>query len=358
MRIAVLMGGTSTERDVSLASGRAVARWLQKAGHQVIEIDAAFGANRQDNISPHVRGSIQRRPPKPDELSAYGHRRVFESVHDLITRKIDAVFIALHGVPGEDGTVQGMLELAGLPYTGSGVLGSTLAMDKIISKKLFEKDGIQTPAWFSLTADVGAGHQEIQSRIESTFGFPVVVKPNNQGSTVGLSIVHQPSDLEAAFREVRSYSEEILLEQYIAGRELTVSLLGKEALPVIEIHPEHGVYDYECKYTKGKSTYTVPAELSEKVLLQIQKMGVKAFESLKCDGFGRVDIRLDENNEPFCLEVNTIPGMTETSLVPKAAMAQGISPPDLVDEILRLALERHNLGSDQGEPWHSDYSIH
>jgi D-alanine-D-alanine ligase len=358
MRIAVLMGGTSAERDVSLASGRAVAGWLREVGHQVIVVDAACGADQHMGTGKEGQGSIKRRPPKQEELSARDQRRVFESVQHLTTQNVDAVFIALHGVPGEDGTVQGMLELAGLPYTGSGVLGSTLAMDKVISKRLFRENDIQTPEWLSVTADARMKHQEIRSRIESTFGFPVVVKPSNQGSTVGLSIVHQPAELEEAFREAQTYSDEILVEQYISGRELTVSLLGKEALPVIEIHSEHGVYDYECKYTKGKSTYTVPAELPEEVILQAKEMGIKSFETLKCYGFGRVDIRLDENNEPYCLEVNTIPGMTETSLVPKAAKAQGIAPPDMVDKIVRLAFERHNSGNEQGEPWHSKYSTH
>jgi D-alanine-D-alanine ligase len=342
MRVAVLMGGTSAERDVSLASGRAVAQWLREAGHEVVEIDAALGADQHKGTGKEGKGTIQRWPPKPDELSAYGHKRVFESVHHLTTLSVDAIFIALHGVPGEDGTVQGMLELAGLPYTGSGVLASTLAMDKVISKKLFRENDIRTPAWFSVTADNRMEHREIQSRIVGAFGFPVVVKPSNQGSTVGLSIVRKPEELKEALREAQTYSQETLVEQYIPGRELTVSILGKGALPVIEIQPEHGVYDYECKYTQGKSTYTVPAELEEKIAFRTKEMGFKAFETLKCCGFGRVDIRLGEDDELYCLEVNTIPGMTETSLVPKAARAQGISSPELVERIVRLAFERHH----------------
>ena len=335
------MGGTSAERDVSLASGLAVARGLRQVGHDVIEVDAALGAQQNGGHSVGPGEGIKRQPPKPKEWSRRDHRRVFEAVHYLTSQSIDVVFNVLHGVPGEDGTVQGMLELANLPYTGSGVLASTLAMDKIMGKTVFKEKGVRTPSWLQVKVEVGFDSTAIQ-QVEEMFGFPVVVKPNDQGSTVGLTIVEHSDGFKAALQTAASYSCEILLERYIPGRELTVSLLGNEALPLIEIRPEHGIYDYECKYTKGKSMYTVPAQLPDEVTARTKTLGKMAFEALKCFGFGRVDIRLDEEENPYCLEVNTIPGMTETSLVPKAAEAAGIHFPELVDRIVQFALKREN----------------
>lgn len=347
MRIAVLMGGTSPERDVSLTSGRAVAKGLRRAGHDVIEVDAALGTEQNWEQDLVFKDEIKRQPPRADELPAIGPRPVFEAVHALSMLDIDVVFIALHGVPGEDGTVQGMLELAGLPYTGSGVLASTLAMDKMMSKTIFNEKGIRTPSWLPLSIDSDQFAEGIGEQVENAFDLPVVVKPNNGGSTVGVSIVDEREGLEDALHAAADYAQEILIEQYIPGRELTVSVLGTETLPVIEIHPEHGVYDYECKYTKGKSTYTVPAELPDDITAHTSEMGMRAFEALGCSGFGRADFRLSEENVPYCLEVNTIPGMTETSLVPKAARAVGIDFASLVDRIVRLALEKEKTNRER-----------
>ncbi len=337
MRIAVLMGGTSAEREVSLASGRAVVQGLARAGYDVVAVDVGEGlAWTPDDVSTQRMSG--RRRPVCGTMSAAEMRVVYDSIHSLLAQNVDVVFIALHGVPGEDGTIQGMLELAGLPYTGSGLLASAVAMDKAMSKKLFQNSGIPTPAWI-LTR---SGDGRLMDQINATIGFPLVAKPPDQGSTVGLSIVERPQDLQSALDMARSYSAEVLLEQYIPGRELTVSILEGSELPVIEIHPEHGIYDYECKYTKGMSSYTVPADLPEEIGSRLREMGKRTFDALQCRGFGRVDFRLTDDNRPFCLEVNTIPGMTETSLVPKAARAVGIDFPELVDRIVRLALREHN----------------
>ncbi|MFQ6094034.1 MAG: D-alanine--D-alanine ligase, partial [bacterium] len=288
MRVAVLMGGTSAERDVSLASGRWVARGLRAAGYEVSAIDTALGGQQPGENPERLGEGIRRQPPKPDRFSPAGDRSAFEAVQLGASLNPEAVFIALHGGPGEDGTVQGMLELAGLPYTGSGVLASALAMDKAVSKTIFKEKGVLTPPWFQIRADDGAGGPAISRKVEETFGFPVVVKPNDQGSTVGLSIVERPQELGRAIKRAAAYSREVLVEQYVPGREVTASILGDEPLPLIEIHPEHGVYDYECKYTKGKSRYTVPAQLPDEITARSKEMGMKAFEALKCAGFGRV----------------------------------------------------------------------
>jgi len=343
MQIAVLMGGTSPERDVSLASGKAVAGGLREANYDVIEADAALGAGQEWDRPVSADRGIGSRPPEPDGSQQGGHRKIFETVYALSTLNVDVVFIALHGVPGEDGLVQGMLDLAGLPYTGSGALSSALAMDKILSKTLFREKEILTPPGFPVKMNRDDVDGSVIERIQSSFGFPVVVKPSNGGSTVGLTIVKEEGSVTEALHRASIFSRNVLIEEYIPGREVTVSIVGGKALPVIEIHPQHGIYDYECKYTVGKSTYTVPAELPDDVAARLREIGVQAFEALGCCGFARADFRLDGENRPYCLEVNTIPGMTETSLVPKAARAAGIDFPSLVDRIVRSALEEDNV---------------
>ena len=228
-----------------------------------------------------------------------------------------------------------MLEMMGMPYTGSGPLASAMAMEKDVSKRLFRQAGVHTAPWFSVGREDDAA--VVAERIVGAFGFPCVVKPNDQGSTVGLTIVDRPEGVRDAVELASETSAEVLIEQYIPGRELTVAILGDEALPVVEIHPEHGVYDYACKYRKGLSAYTVPAEIPEVLEREIQSQALKAFRALKCRGYGRVDFRFDPEAGFFCLEVNSLPGMTETSLVPKAAKAAGLSFEQLVARIMELA---------------------
>ena len=257
----------------------------------------------------------------------------------------EVVFIALHGGAGEDGTIQALLELAGKPYTGSGVLASALAMDKAASKKMFVQEGIPTPEWILLSA----GDELPTLHAESLGGYPLIVKPNAEGSTVGLTVVTKAQDMPDAIALAAEYGPDVL----IPGRELTVAVLGGEALPIVEIEPQSGHYDYEHKYTAGMSEYFCPADLPEPLAARIRDLGLRAARVLGCRGVSRVDFRLSPANEPFCLEVNTIPGMTPTSLVPMAAKARGLSYDQLVGRMLDLAVvewrRRHRRTRTPGE---------
>jgi D-alanine-D-alanine ligase len=241
----------------------------------------------------------------------------------------DVIFLALHGGTGEDGTIQALLDLTGVPYTGSGHLASALAMDKDLSKHLFKRAGVPTAEWLMAPATV--------AEVEAALGFPVIVKPSKQGSTVGLSLVRDPELLQAAITEAFRHDDEVMIEAFIPGRELTVGILGGEALPVGEIIPVKELYDYECKYTPGMAREVFPAELDAEQTAEVQRLAKRAFAALKLGGCARIDFRLSPAGEFFCLEANTLPGMTELSLIPQAAAAAGISFPALCDRIVRLA---------------------
>lgn len=327
MKVALLMGGRSAEREISLRTGRGVAQALRNLGHDVTAVDAANG-----RLLPE--GEEERAA-----LPAADVERLPASATTALTQasainQADVVFLALHGGAGEDGTIQALLDLAGKAYTGSGVLASALAMDKAKSKQMFEHAGVPTPRWRLLSA--GAAPGEID--VAALGGFPLIVKPNAEGSTVGLTVVTEADDLPAAIEEAARHGPDVLVEQFIPGRELTVALLGDEALPIVEIRPQSGHYDYEAKYTAGRSEYFCPADLPEPLARHIQQLGVRAAQALGCRGVSRVDFRLSPQNEPSCLEVNTIPGMTPTSLVPMAARARGLSYDQLVGRMIDLAL--------------------
>jgi len=346
LKVLVLMGGISAERDVSLASGEAIVKALKSAGHKVIALDTAKGQNLLPDTGKYIPEGVKTKPPDIAELEKKGKELALKAIDSFDFSEVDVIFLALHGGQGEDGTIQALLDMTGKPYTGSGVLASALAMNKAMSKKIFERDGILTPDWL-LVEDSDllvhthlSGLSRIADRIENNLGFPCVVKPNDQGSTVGLTIVNEKGKLEKAFDFAKKYSRQFLVEKYISGRELTVGILGDQALPVVEIVPEHGVYDYECKYTSGKSKYIAPAEIPEHKAKEIQAIGLTAYKALGCEGYARVDFRFGEDGRFYCLEVNTLPGMTAHSLVPKAAKAVGIDFPKLVDRIARLALKK------------------
>ena len=331
MKITVLMGGTSAERDVSIASGLRIANALRSRGHDVTALDTALGVIDDAAERELLAAGVQQAPPDLESLAAMSKQSLSPSLGTLPEiRQADVVFLALHGGQGEDGTLQALFDLCGVRYTGTGQLGSALAMDKDLSKRLFRDNGVQTAEWLMAPATA----TEVQSRL----GFPVVVKPSKQGSTVGLTLVREPGDLEAAVAEAFRYDDEVMLEQFIAGRELTVGILGNEALPIGEIIPKHELYDYECKYTKGMAVEEFPARLDSAVAAQIQDQARRAFKALKLRGYARIDFRLDDSGGCFCLEANTLPGMTELSLIPQAAAAAGMSFPELCERIVQLAI--------------------
>jgi D-alanine-D-alanine ligase len=283
---------------------------------------------------------VKSEPPDTRELQRKSKELTLKTIESFDLNNIDVIFLALHGGAGEDGTIQALLDLTGKPYTGSGMLASALAMSKSMAKKIFEREGILTPGWLLLDLSAFSDISDMGKKIKEKLGFPVVVKPDNQGSTVGFSKVEREDELSSAIELAEKFSDKILIEEFIDGRELTVAILDEQPLPVVEIIPEHGIYDYQCKYTKGKSRYICPAELSEEKTKEIQRTGLKAFKCLGCEDYARVDFRYNNRGDFHCLEVNSLPGMTATSLVPMAAKQAGIDFPELVARIAKMALRK------------------
>jgi D-alanine-D-alanine ligase len=336
LKIALLLGGTSSERDVSLASGIRVAEALRSRGHDVRAIDPARGPLSDDEQRALAGGRVVQTAPPSQEALRRMAREALPSFAGNLPRQGDAdvVFLGLHGGSGEDGTIQALLDLGGVPYTGSGHLASALAMDKDLSKHLFRQANVSTAKWLMAPAGV--------DEVNTALGLPVIVKPSKQGSTVGLSIVRNASELQPAIDEAFNFDDEVMIEEFIAGRELTVGILGNIALPVGEIIPKHEIYDYECKYTAGMADERFPAELTKQETARVQDEALRAFRALKLRGCARIDFRMAKDGTFHCLEANTLPGMTQTSLIPQAAAAAGISFPELCDRIVRLALGDHD----------------
>jgi D-alanine-D-alanine ligase len=297
-KIAVLMGGPGSERDVSLATGRGVSKALRSLGSEVVELDV-------------------------------------RDAHFDLPDDVELAFIAIHGTFGEDGEIQRILELRGIPYTGDGVKESALAFDKIRSKRKFRELGVTTPEW-----------EVIQAGQRPTLSLPIVIKPPRQGSTVGVVIVKTERELESAQTEAAKYDHELLVERYIPGRELTVGVLGDQVLPIIEIIPKGGFYDFNTKYpflnpqAGASAEHVCPAKIDDEKTREIQEMAMRGFRSLGLQVYGRVDVVFTETGEPFVLEVNTIPGMTEASLLPEAAAVAGVSYVDLCARIIALSRAR------------------
>jgi D-alanine-D-alanine ligase len=339
LKITVLMGGESAERNVSLASGIRIVLALRSRGHDVIAFDPSRGLIDSAEEQRLATSAVGTEPPSLDSLAMTTGGAFLHGLETLPEiSQADVVFLALHGGMGEDGTIQALLDMAHVTYTGTGHLSSALAMDKDLSKKLFRMGGVQTADWLMAPASV--------DEVERALGFPVVVKPSKQGSTVGLSVVKQPAQLEAAITEAWRYDDEVMIEKFIAGRELTVGILGDRALPVGEIKPVHEIYDYECKYTAGMATEEFPADLSAEQTSRVQQQALAAFRALKLRGYARIDFRLAESDdgegagEFYCLEANTLPGMTELSLIPQGAAAAGMSFPELCETIVNETIAR------------------
>ena len=331
MKITVLMGGTSSERNVSLASGIRIVQALRTRGHDVTPLDPARGVISASEERELSTGKVGTEPPSLEALSKFAEGAFLPNLTGMKEiRDADVVFLGLHGGQGEDGTIQALLDMANVRYTGSGHLSSALAMDKDLSKKLFRIEGVKTADW--LMAPVTT------EQVEGMLGLPVVVKPSKQGSTVGLSVVKKRGDLAGAVEEASKYDDEVMIERFVPGRELTVGILGDVALPVGEIITKHEIYDYECKYTAGMAVEEFPAKLSKEATERVQQQALLAFKALKLRGCARIDFRLTTEGEFYCLEANTLPGMTELSLIPQGASAMGISFPELCERIVRLAL--------------------
>jgi D-alanine-D-alanine ligase len=340
MRIAVLFGGSSEERDVSIASGAQVYRALRESGHEVIAIDTARGTLGPSEQQRLLTAGVAPIPPSQEELSVIRSGAPGFLVNSPELQQVDVVFIALHGGAGEDGTLQALLDQTGIPYTGSGHLASAIAMDKDVSKRLFRAAGVPTPDW--LLAPVSP--EEVLERL----GYPVVVKPNKQGSTVGLTVVKRAQDLGAAIEMAAWYDDEVILERFIDGRELTVGILGDQALGVGEVVLKHGeIFDYTSKYQEGGAHEIFPAQLSEEHTRLVQNLGLQVHRLLKLQGYSRVDFRMDQEGTVWCLEANTVPGMTRTSLLPQSATAAGIGFADLCDRICKLAVQRRQRYKDR-----------
>lgn len=329
LNVAVLLGGSSSERDVSIASAAQVVRALRERGHRVWAVDTLQGWLDGDQEAALFSRGVSAVPP------ATGTAGTLPPLHFLNAPpsvRPDLWFLALHGGAGEDGRMQGLLEMTGIPYTGSGVLGSALAMDKDVTKRLLKAVGVPTPDW--LMAPVAP--QSVAERL----GWPVVVKPSKQGSTVGLSVVREAASLAPAVTTALAFDDEVMIERFVPGRELTCPVLGEEALVVGEIILARGeIFDYEAKYQPGGAREVFPADLSAELARQVQQLSLLAHRTLKLRGYSRSDFRLDEEGRLWCLEVNTLPGLTAMSLLPQAAAAQGLPFGEMVERICRIALD-------------------
>ena len=307
-KVAVLMGGRSLEREVSLRSGQRVSEALIKKGYSITQIDLS------ENF-----------------------------IDELIAGKFDLVYIALHGKYGEDGTIQELLDIIDIPYTGPSAYTNILSFDKILSKKIFQNNAVPTPEFHTLSAEAfkEMGAASALSKVVKKIGIPLVVKPSQQGSALGIKIVNSEDEMANALISALSYGKKVVLEQYIKGTEVAVSIIGKDnprTLPIVEIAPRSGFFDFRSMYTPGMTDYFIPARLNKKTQDSVVKTALKAHRVLGCDKLSRVDIILSEDEVPYVLELNTSPGMTETSLLPMAAQADGIDFNDLVDMIVKMSI--------------------
>ncbi len=345
MNIVVLAGGLSGERDVSLTSGTLVCNALRRSGHSAILVDLFFGVedvprNIQDAFA--VSGELKpyKVPPVAPDLNKVramredsGYGEIGRNVIELC-RAADIVFLGLHGETGENGRLQAVFDVLGIKYTGSGYLGSALAMNKGLSKQVFTNNGIRMAKGKVYAKADRAG-------VAADFSLPVIVKPISGGSSIGVTRAQTPAELQEAIDAALKYEDEILVEEFITGREFSCGILGETALPIVEIIPNDGFYDYEHKYQAGITREVCPAELDEETTRKIQQIALKAHKALGLNVYSRVDFILGRDGGIYCLEANTLPGMTPTSLLPQEAGAVGMSYEALCEEIIRLSLKKY-----------------
>ena len=342
MNIIVLAGGNSTEREVSIASGQGVCKALRERNHKAVLLDPYFGASqKEENLFP-TEYDVDKAADAMREMSSkleetMKTRKGFFGPNVLeICKEADIVFLALHGANGEDGKVQSVLDLMGIKYTGSGPLSSGMAMDNGITKMVFEAKGVPTPK--GITLEKGNCSSQFA---DYGMGFPVIVKPCCGGSSVGVCIANNQTEYQAALLEAFSYENEVVVEQFITGREFSVAVVDGKAYPVIEIAPLQGFYDYKNKYQAGSCVETCPADLSSALTKEMQKYAEMGYKALNLQAYARLDFLMDDEGNMYCLEANTLPGMTPTSLIPQEAKAIGMDYPQLCEKLIEVSLKKY-----------------
>lgn len=347
MNIILITGGPSAERDVALSSSRSILKSLRELGHNVKVIDPVYGdesVSEEKIFEDKVSGEYPS-AEKLIEIKRTADRNILRCFNSDLFNDTDFVFLGLHGKFGEDGKIQSLLDLRHMKYTGSDYFASALAFNKEVAKVIFTNNNIPTPRWMFSLSEEEALSEEFLKKIHKQLAFPIVVKPDDDGSSVGITILKDENDYAEYAKAVQlafNYSNKVLFEKYVEGKELTVSILGDEAYPVIEIRPKDGIYDYEHKYTKGMTEYFCPADLTEADTKKIQELALRAHNALGCKVYSRVDfLQSNYDKEFYCLEVNTLPGMTETSLVPKSAKAMGMDFTQLIDKLIQLSMDKY-----------------
>lgn len=337
MRVLVLAGGESNEREVSLNSGGAVCAALKRLGHEVTALDPATGGRllpAAPNGALQLDNSVHFDKGMPV--------RTAESMVSSLARArtdVDVVFIALHGGAGENGSIQNLLDLAGVKYTGSGMAASAVAMDKALTKHVMNSLAIPTPSWRPYRLSSGTDRSVVADDIANRFALPIIVKPSDGGSTIGLTKVESADQIQTALSKAAAESSAVLVEEFIAGRELTVAVFEGKSYPLVEIVPQSGLYDYEAKYTKGKSRYLAPAEVDPVIAEALSNAAARLYDAIGCRGLARVDFLVQKSSEWFCLEINTVPGLTSLSLAPMSLGLTGIDFDRLIEKMIEAALK-------------------
>ena len=344
MKIVVLAGGTSTERDISIMSGTGICKALRQKGHQAVLVDIFCGIENVDWADPFPKEYdvdqaveyLKSFNPQIDAMKAV-RRSFFGPTVLELCQAADIAFLGLHGANGEDGKVQAAFDLMGIRYTGTGYLSSAIAMDKCMTKEFFLAHHVPAPKGATLEGENGFDTDLAALGLE----FPVVVKTSCGGSSVGVYIVNDQKEYEEALKEVSVYGNEVVVEEYIKGREFSVSVVDGKAYPIIEIAPIQGFYDYKNKYQAGSTVETCPADISQELTEKMQDLAVKAAKALKLEAYSRLDFLMKENGDMYCLEANTLPGMTPTSLIPQEAKVLGMDYSQLCEELIRCSMKKY-----------------